>query len=148
MKTLNDMKIGALMRTNFQELSKIINERIIKAGFDDIRTTHLPATQLLYYNPLGLTATELAEITGMTKQAMGELVRHLEKSGYIKRERKETDQRVLIIRLTKKGEDMMEHLDHIASTIETDLADKLGNERLQSIRQNLIELLPIIKELN
>ena len=45
---------------------------------------------------------------------------------------------------TKKGEDMMEEFDSIASKIESDLADKLGNERLQSIRQSLIELMPII----
>jgi DNA-binding MarR family transcriptional regulator len=145
LKSIDDMRIGALLRTAYQEVAKIINCKIEAAGYEDIRTTHTPVLQPLYFSPLGLTSTELADLAGMTKQSMGELVKYLEKQGYIERKRSQKDLRAWLILLTPKGNELVEKLYHIVSEIDEELADRFGIERFKDLRIKLMEFIPIVQ---
>jgi DNA-binding MarR family transcriptional regulator len=107
-----------------------------------------PALQLLLFSPLGLTVTELADSANITKQSMGELVKYLEKRGYIERQQSETDLRVWMIRFTPKGEEMMGIISELVTQIDEELVTKFGTERFCVLRQMLLEFLPIVRGLN
>ena len=51
------------------------------------------------------TVTELAERLQLAQSSVTELVARVEQAGLIRRERSETDARVLYLRLTSKGEE-------------------------------------------
>jgi DNA-binding MarR family transcriptional regulator len=79
---------------------------------------------------------------------MGELVKYLEKRGYIERQQSETDLRVWMIHLTPKGEEMMGVIYELVTRIDEELAVRFGKERLGVLRQMLLEFLPIVRDLN
>jgi hypothetical protein len=60
-----------MIKLNADGVAKIINQKMESVGYEDISTTHTPVLQPLYFSDSGLTATELAERSGMTKQSMG-----------------------------------------------------------------------------
>jgi hypothetical protein len=53
------------------------------SGYGDVRPAHYAVFR--YLEDDGSRVTELAEVAGMTKQSMGELVAYLEERGYIER---------------------------------------------------------------
>lgn len=73
------------------------------------RHPHLRAAHLRLFRAgavEGRRVTELAARTGMTKQAMHELVRHLERHGYVTRETDPDDERARRIVLTDRGREL------------------------------------------
>src|SRR6187455_2335961 len=75
--------IGALLRVPAHAiLRRIINE-LNAAGFDELRLPHMAVLQ--FPGPDGVRPGTLAERTGMSKQAMNQLLRSLEGFGYIER---------------------------------------------------------------
>lgn len=58
-----------------------------------------------------ITQKELTYLLGMSKQALGELLKKLENCGYITRTPSEEDGRVMIITLTEKGRAESEELE-------------------------------------
>jgi DNA-binding MarR family transcriptional regulator len=147
-KTFNDMRTGALLRIAYQEIGKSLNERVSKLGYEDIRTTHFPVLQPLFFNSSGMTSTELADLAGMTKQSMGELVRYLGKCGYVEKHRDKKDSRAWLINLTPKGNDLMDKLYEIVSEVDEVIAEQIGKERFTKFRNDLMALIPILQQLN
>ncbi|WP_246003186.1 MarR family winged helix-turn-helix transcriptional regulator [Nocardia tenerifensis] len=93
--------LGNLLFAAARTLSAELDAGIAAAGFDDVRAAHAPVFQLV--EPDGTRMTTLAERAGMTKQAMGELVRHLEGCGYVALEVDPADRRARLVRLTTRG---------------------------------------------
>lgn len=148
MKTINEMRTGALLRSAYQEVAKIINQKMESVGYEDIRTTHTPVLQPLYFSDSGLTATELAERSGITKQSMGELVKYLERQGYIHREKSQKDLRAWLIVLTPKGIEMMNKLYGIVTDLDEEFAKKFGEESFSDLRDKLLNFIPIVQTIN
>ena len=81
----------------FEELHRRLAER----GFADIRHAH--GCVFRWVEPDGTRLTELAELAGHSKQAVGEFVCDLEAMGYVERVPDPLDGRAKIIRLTERG---------------------------------------------
>ena len=88
----------------------------------------------------GSRLTELAERSGLTKQAVGEVVQDLEQLGYVERAPHPTDGRAKIVRLTERGLDGARAAERIFADIEARWADQVGQERMADFRRVLQEI--------
>lgn len=115
-----------------------LHARMTQAGYGDVRDAH----GCVFGNivPAGMRLTELAELAGMTKQAVGEAVSDLETLGYAERLADPADGRAKIIRLTERGEAAQRTGFEIIGEIEREWAERFGAERVEDMRSLLAEL--------
>ncbi len=90
--------------------------------------------------PAGMRLTELAELAGMTKQAVGEAVSDLERLGYAERIADPSDGRAKIIRLTERGSDAQQTGFRIIADIEGEWVQRYGAERVAELRAMLLDI--------
>jgi DNA-binding MarR family transcriptional regulator len=105
-----------------------ILRRIIKelnaAGFDELRLPHMAVLQ--FPGPDGVRPGTLADRAGMSKQAMNQLLRSLEASGYIVRSDSKHDGRSSVVRFTKRGRAAYARIADILEEIEREWKAELG----------------------
>ncbi len=90
-----------LLREAYVALNDGVFTRLAERGHGAVRPAHGAVFQ--YLDDTGTTVSRLAERARMTKQAMAELVAHLERHGYVERVPDPQDRRSLIVRLTPQG---------------------------------------------
>src|ERR1700686_1532477 len=78
-----DMLIGALLRVPAQAVQRRIIKELNAAGFEELTVPHMAVLQ--FPGPDGVRPGVLAERAGMGKQAMNQLLRSLERCGYLVR---------------------------------------------------------------
>jgi len=125
------MQIGILLKIPFTRLDEILERRLQEMGFTDIRSAHHPVFQFLATE--GTRLTELAQRANITKQSMGELVRHLEAHGYVERIPDPTDSRAQLIRRTPRAWELFDAVDQIIDTVEREWSRKLGRENFNQL---------------
>ncbi len=121
------------------EFSKDFERRTLallqQRGHPQIRPSH----SMLFSN-LGLGAvrvTELAERAQVTQQAMGKMLKEVERMGYIERGIDQSDKRAKEIRLTKQGVKLARDSMHIVDEVRLYYAEKVGVEALDELERNL-----------
>jgi DNA-binding MarR family transcriptional regulator len=91
---------------------------------------------------LGLGAvrvTELAERACVTQQAMGKMLKELERIGYIARDIDGNDKRAKRIRLTDRGVDLINDMTDAVADTRTHYAAKVGEQELDELELRLTE---------
>jgi DNA-binding MarR family transcriptional regulator len=83
----------------------------------------------------GSRLTDLAERSGLTKQAVSEVIPELEALGYLTREPDPRDRRAKIIKLTPKGRDACLTGRRLFAEIEAEWAEQFGDELLSALRE-------------
>jgi DNA-binding MarR family transcriptional regulator len=106
--------------------------------FADIRPTH--GCVFRFVKGGGLRLTVLAEMAGMTKQSVGEIVDDLVARGYVKRIPDPDDKRAKIICLTERGERAQATGLALFAKVEKQWAKRYGTERITQIRELLEEV--------
>ena len=101
--------------------------RLAQQGHQAVRPAHAAVFQ--YLDDTGTTVSLLAERARMTKQAMAELVRHLETHGYVRRVPDPTDGRAKLVLPTDRGNQVIEVAQNLAPEIEQRISALLGAER-------------------
>jgi len=122
------------MRLN-AALTGALHERLLEAGFPDVRPPHCQVLRGI--EPGGSRLTDLAAAARMTKQSMGALVDHLEAAGYVERIQDHEDARVKAIRLTPRGRQAAQAIADIGTQIEGEWAKEIGRARLEQLRAAL-----------
>ncbi len=112
--------------------------RLAEAGHPTIRQGHGCVFRFIHEG--GSRLTDLAERSGLTKQAIGEVVADLEGLGYVERAPDPLDGRAKVIKLTKLGAGAHEVALEIFADIERDWADRFGAERVAAMRELLEDL--------
>jgi DNA-binding MarR family transcriptional regulator len=112
--------------------------RLKEAGHTAIRQGHGCVFRFIHEG--GSRLTELADSSGLSKQAVGEVVDDLEKLGYVERAQDPQDGRAKMIRLTEQGTDAHQVALDIFADIERDLAARYGAERVATMRELLEEI--------
>jgi DNA-binding MarR family transcriptional regulator len=120
--------------------------RLNKAGYTDLRMRHLALLEGLPRE--GARVTTLASQTGMTKQAMGELIDEIEGNGYIERQNDPADRRARLIVFTPKGQRAYEEAFTVLGEMEHDYAATVGLSRYAEARSALDELVGALEETN
>ena len=127
--------LGALLRMPYQAMmTDAVEPELIAAGYDDIRTAHLPVLQALTRHSGGLRATELAANSRITKQSMGYLVDHLEAHGYVERVADPDDGRAKVVRLTPRGWEVIQVIRDAFRRVEDDWGRRIGAVRVEQLR--------------
>jgi DNA-binding MarR family transcriptional regulator len=120
--------------------------RLGRAGYTDLRMRHLVLLEGM--PPDGARVTSLANQTGMTKQAMGELIDEIEASGYIERKDDPADRRARLIVFTEKGQRAYEQAFAILGEMERDYAALAGAQRYEQAHSTLDELATALEDAN
>src|SRR5690242_21863365 len=119
-----DMLIGALFRVPAQAIQRQIIQRLNAAGFEELRVPHMAVLQ--FPGADGVRPSMLAERTGMSKQAINQLLRSLERLGYIVRSDAADEGRARIVQLTKRGRAAYAKVHDILRDIEREWSHELG----------------------
>ena len=118
----------------FEEFQK----RLSEAGHPAIRQGHGCVFRFIHEG--GSRLTDLAESSGLTKQAVAEVVQDLEQLGYVERAPDPQDGRAKVIRLTEQGADAQRTALEIFADIEREWAERFGAERVATMRELLAEI--------
>jgi MarR family transcriptional regulator, temperature-dependent positive regulator of motility len=113
-----------------------------EAGYEDIRPAHYAVFR--YLKPEGSRVTELADAAGMTQQSMSEFVARLERLGFVERRPDPRDGRARIIVPTEAGREGIATAAGLLAEMEADLAERMGEERLESLVASLEELSTLV----
>ncbi len=126
--------IGALLRMCHAEVQAELDAAFESAGHPRLQGA---ATQPLWDAPDGLRLTELAEIAGVSKQAMAEAVNAMVDSGYIERIPDPTDGRARRLRLTAYGRKVGLFARRIVRGVEARWEARVGERRIGVLRETL-----------
>jgi DNA-binding MarR family transcriptional regulator len=108
--------------------------RMAAKGFADVREGHGCVFGFIDMEH-GSRLTELADRSGLTKQAVGEAVAELERKGYLERVPDPEDGRAKIIKLTQRGVEAALTGRRLFAEIENEWAERYGEERVASLRE-------------
>lgn len=134
-------QIGALLRLAWTSLQADLYEGLRRAGFGDLRDPHRP---VLRYPPIdGMRPGELAVRLGLSKQATNDLLRDLERLGYLRLERDHADGRARLIRYTDRGWRLYE----VGSAMSRDIGQRwrrgVGADRYDTFAEVLREIVDL-----
>ena len=124
-----------LLREAYVRLNDVVLVRLAQRGHDAVRPAHAAVFQ--YLDDTGTTVSLLAERARMTKQAMAELVRHLETHGYVRRVPDPTDGRAKLVLPTDRGDEVVEIAQSLAPEAEELISALLGPDRTAALRADL-----------
>ncbi len=128
--------------------ARLLNEQALarlreRGGAPKLRPAH--AALFPHIDLDGTRLTELARRVGVSKQAVNQLVNDLEEMGTVERTRDPTDGRAKLIRFSRHGRNSI--LDGLAmlGEIETELAQKIGEDNMSALHRALIELEQVLE---
>jgi DNA-binding MarR family transcriptional regulator len=130
--------LGALLRLPYEALTRRVYGALAERGYSDIRPAH--SAVFRHILPDGSRATDMAERAHMTKQSMAYLVEYLAERGYVTFVPDPADGRAKLVRLTDRGQAVLETLLAISRDAEADVARRLGADDLSRLRTLLVSL--------
>ena len=127
--------LAVLMREAFVALTDLVTARLAERGHVAVRPAHNAVFQ--YLDDTGTTVSVLAERARMTKQAMAELVQHLEAHGYLTRVPDPSDRRAKLVLPTERGHEVLEIAWELVPELEERVGAIVGVERVQLLKADL-----------
>jgi DNA-binding MarR family transcriptional regulator len=135
------LQIGALLRFALHEIRSCIYEGVVSAGFDDVRPSHV--TLFRWPGPDGRRPTEVAADAQISKQRVNDLLRDLERLGYLRLEPDPDDSRARVIRLTARGKRLHRVAIDAHAAVEVRWAISLGRRRYRDLYAALKDVVMI-----
>jgi len=126
-RTTPPLTVGSMLRSAWTELIDEVFEKLVAAGFEDLRPVHKPILRDLLTS--NLRPSELAARLGLSKQAANDLVREFEAKGYITLEADPDDGRAKRIVATDRGWQASETAQAASHTVGSRWAELVGEER-------------------
>lgn len=124
-----------MLREFSRDFERRIWVELVARGHRDIRPSH----SAVFAN-LGMGAvrvSELAERAQVTQQAMGKMLKELERMGYIARDVDSSDKRARDIRLTERGVQLAQDSMAVVDELMVYYRGKIGAENLLELEQRL-----------
>ena len=113
-------------------------QKIQTAGHITVRVSHLALMRNMDGD--GTRITELARRAGMTKQAMGQLVREFQELDYIVLRPDPTDRRAKLATYTEQGQVLAEAAEYSTKEVHDEFKKALGKGGLKELRKLLARL--------
>lgn len=126
------------MRMPVDEIRRRMLGALHEQGFEDLIPAHLIV--LRWPGPDSLRPVEVAEQTGMSKQALNYLLGQLEETGYLERVDDPDDRRSKRIRMTKRGWAAGEVMRAAVGEVEQEFVDAHGKKELKTLLELLTHL--------
>jgi DNA-binding MarR family transcriptional regulator len=124
-----------MLREAFLALNDLVIVRLIERGHAAVRPAHAAVFQ--YLDDTGTTVSTLAARAQMTKQAMAELVGHLERHGYVVRVPDPADRRAKLVQPTATGREVVAIAQELVPEVEQRIDAALGPDRARELRRDL-----------
>jgi DNA-binding MarR family transcriptional regulator len=115
-----------------------LHEQLAERGFE-VRPVF--AFVLLESRKRALTANEIAQLLGVTKQAASKLVDTMEAEQLLTRRPDPKDARAKLLHIAPKGRRLLEAAEQIYAELEANWATVIGKGRLEALRSDLNEVL-------
>ncbi len=135
------MNTVVLLREAYVTLNDRAIVRLAEQGHAEVRPAHGAVFQ--YLDDTGTTVAKLAERARMTKQAMAELVHHLERHEYVERHADPGDRRAKLVTPTARGKEVFTIAQGVVPEIEDEIDRLLGSGRAAALRADLRRLLDL-----
>lgn len=133
-----DMLIGALLRLPAEAIHRRLIAELNAAGFEELRLTHMPVLQ--FPGPDGVRPSLLAERAGVSKQAMNQLLKSLQGSGYVVRSDLPGEGHARVVRFTERGWAAYNKILAILRDIEREWRAELGPRRFDALKSLLLDV--------
>jgi DNA-binding MarR family transcriptional regulator len=130
------------LREPFRAMTDELMRRLAARGHPEVRFAHGNVFQ--YLDDDGTRIGVLAERSGVSKQAMAQLVAHLERHGYVERSPDPADRRAQRVRATARGREVFAIARELVAEIEARLETRLGAAKTRRLRALLEELNDVI----
>jgi DNA-binding MarR family transcriptional regulator len=127
--------LGIALREAFVAVNDLMLARLAELGHSAVRASHSAVFQFL--DDTGTTVQVLAQRAQMTKQAMAELVKHLEAHGYLTRSTDPEDRRAKLVRPTESGREIMSIAQDLVPELERRVTQDLSPHRVRALRRDL-----------
>jgi DNA-binding MarR family transcriptional regulator len=127
--------LAVLMREAFVALNDLVMARLAERGHSAVRSAHSAVFQ--YLDDTGTTVSLLAERAQVTKQAMAELVRHLEAHGYVTRVPDPADRRAKLVLPTDRGHEVLAIAQQLIPEIDDLVSGIVGADRVPALKADL-----------
>lgn len=127
--------LSRLLREFSRDFERRICRGLAERGHKDIRSSHSAV-----FSNLGTGAvrvTELARRAQVTQQAMGKMLKELERMGYVARDIDGSDKRAKEIRLTQRGIDLATDSLEVVEEVRAHYANMIGPALLDGLEGNL-----------
>ena len=113
-------------------------KKLAAGGFHDLTTAH--SALLPHLDIEGSRITLLASRSGLSKQAIGQMVDELERRGYVTRQPDPADGRAKLVRYTAKGLRFITDSQSIKSDLETECRHALSHQEFADLERSLTKL--------
>ena len=120
--------------------------RQLREGLHRLSDTRFPGLRARHYRLLsflpddGIRLSRLADLTGLTKQALAQALEPLAADGYVVVTEDPGDRRARIVRRTARGREVLDAVHELQEEYELIWSSEVGAERWVAARQVLIEL--------
>ena len=133
-----DQHLIALLACVKDDVLEQMYRRVSAAGYYGLRPSH--GCVFRYLELEGSKLSELAEKSGMTKQAFGEHVANVEALGYVVRIADPTDGRAKLVVPTPRGREALILSRQVFADLEREWAEAFGAERVAGLCDTLSEI--------
>ena len=112
-----------------------VTARLAQRGYEDF--PFATASLLWLMDEGGTRSTILAQRAGVSKQAMSQLVRLMERQGYLEQRSDPTDTRAKVVRMTERGEAVKAACVEVREELNRKMAGALGIDEAGRLEANL-----------
>jgi DNA-binding MarR family transcriptional regulator len=130
--------LAILLREPLRAMNEEVIDRLRAHGHDAVRLPHGNVFQ--YLDDDGTRVSVLAQRAHLTKQAMAQLVAHLEAHGYVERVPDPADRRAKLVRATARGQEVYAIVRDFVAETDQRLDRLLGKAKVRQLRALLAEL--------
>ncbi|MFG3688064.1 MarR family winged helix-turn-helix transcriptional regulator [Micromonospora sp. NPDC047740] len=129
-----------LLLAGFRTLIDDLHAELARQGHPDLRPVHGFVLQAV--GVPGITASELGQRLGVSKQAAGKTVDRLVTLGYLERADDPADARRKLVRLTDRGLDGLRRSAVVFDQLRDRWAAVLGTDRVAALEDDLRRMVP------
>ncbi|HSC75819.1 MAG TPA: MarR family winged helix-turn-helix transcriptional regulator [Pseudomonadales bacterium] len=122
-----------------RELSRSLMQKSVARGHKGLKLNWDTVFLNLDFRD-GSRIVDLAQINGLTKQAMSQIVAEIEQQGYVAKKDDPSDGRARKIKLTAKGKKMVQDSMESYNELEAEYEALIGPEKLQTLKDIVSEL--------
>jgi DNA-binding MarR family transcriptional regulator len=130
--------LAILLREPFRAMNEELIGRLAERGHPEVRYVH--GSVFEYLDDAGTRVSVLAARAQVSKQAMAQLVAHLEAHGYVERVPDPGDRRARLVRTTARGRAVFSIVRDFVAEVDERLLARLGEAKVRQLRALLGEL--------
>lgn len=133
--------IGFEIRRIDNVIMRYIRSRLIEAGFDEVTTMHGWILGYLAKNQgRRINQKDFEKSFGIARSTVTNILKLMEKKGYITRTSDENDSRCKLIELTEKGKRVHEETIRIIDSVEQQIERGIDDEDREALRKITVKL--------